>query len=122
MTATSHPAQPLHHHMGEPVSSPDVLDFFEERNRLYKKIGESTRRYKIEKKIRRASALENHPQSLFNRLEGLLYSLLCAAALVSLLWALAGLADFSTSPARQPAGAALQVRSEMQAQQTRSEP
>ena len=122
MTATSHPAQPLLHHMGEPVSSPDVLDFFEERNRLYKEIGESTRRYKIEKKIRRATALENHPRSLFDRLEGLLYSWLCAAALVSILWALAGLADFSTSRARQPVGAALQVTSEMQPQRTPSEP
>jgi hypothetical protein len=86
--------------MGEPASS-DLIDFFEERNRLYKEIDKSTRRYKIEKKIRRATALENHPRSLFDRLEGLLYSLLSAAALVSLLWALAGLADFSSSPAQR---------------------
>jgi hypothetical protein len=122
MTATSHPARPLYHHMGEPVSSPDVLDFFEERNRLHKEIGESTRRYKIERKIRRATALENHPRSLLDRLEGLLYSFLSAAALVSVLWALAGLADFSNSPARQPAGPALQVRPEMQPQQAPSKP
>jgi hypothetical protein len=77
------------------------MDFFEERNRLYKEIDKSTRRYKIEKKIRRATALENHPRSLFDRLEGLLYSLLSAAALVSILWALAGLADFSSSPAQR---------------------
>lgn len=104
MTATSHPAQPFLHHMGEPVSSPEVLDFFEERNRLYKEIGESTRRYKIEKKIRRATALEHRPRSLFDLLEGLLYSLLSAAALVSILWALAGLADFSTSPTQRTRG------------------
>ena len=102
MTGTSSPPRPRYHHMGEPASS-DLIDFFEERNRLYKKIDKSTRRYKIEKKIRRATALENHPRSLLGRLEGLLYSLLSAAALVSILWALAGLADFS-SPPTQPIG------------------
>ena len=101
MTATSIPARALYHHMGEPAPSPDIIDFFEERNRLYKEIDKSTRRYKIEKKIRRANALDNHPRSLFDRLEGLLYSLLSAAALVSVLWALAGLADFSSSPAQR---------------------
>ena len=100
MTATSSPARPLYHHMGEPASS-DLIDFFEERNRLYKEIDKSTRRYKIEKKIRRATALENYPRSPFDRLEGLLYSLLSAAALVSILWALAGMADFSSSPAQR---------------------
>ena len=102
MTATSSPARPLYQHMGEPASS-NLVDFFEERNRLYKEIDKSTRRYKIEKKIRRVTALENHPRSLLGRLEGLLYSLLSAAALVSILWALAGLADFS-SPPTQPIG------------------
>ena len=101
MTATSSPARPLYHHMGEPAPSPDIIDFFEERNRLYKEIDKSTRRYKIEKKIRRATALEDHPRSLFDRLEGLLYSLLLAAALVSILWALAGLADFSSAPSQR---------------------
>ena len=100
MTATSSPARPLYQHMGEPASS-NLVDFFEERNRLYKEIDKSTRRYKIEKKIRRATSLENYPRSLFDRLEGLLYSLLSAAALVSILWALAGLADFSSSPAQR---------------------
>jgi len=100
MTATSSPGRPLYHHMGEPASS-DLIDFFEERNRLYKEIDKSTRRYKIEKKIRRATALENYPRSPFDRLEGLLYSLLSAAALVSILWALAGMADFSSSPAQR---------------------
>jgi len=98
MTATSGPARPLHQHMGEPASS-DLIDFFEERNRLYKEIDKSARRYKIEKKIRRGAALENYPRSLSDRLEGLFYSLLSAAALVSILFALAGLADFSSSPA-----------------------
>ena len=102
MTATSSPGRPVYHHMGEPASS-DLIDFFEERNRLYKEIDKSTRRYKIEKKIRRVTALEYHPRSLLDRLEGLLYSLLSAAALVSILWALAGLADFS-SPPTQPIG------------------
>ena len=101
MTVTSSSARPLYHHMGEPAPSQDIVDFFEERNRLYKEIDKSTRRYQIEKKIRRATALENHPRSLFDRLEGLLYSLLSAAALVSILWALAGLADLSSSPAQR---------------------
>jgi hypothetical protein len=86
--------------MGEPASS-DLIDFFEERNRLYQEIDKSNGRYKIEKKMRRATTLEKHPRSLFDRLEGLLYSLLSAAALVSILWALAGLADFSSSPAQR---------------------
>jgi hypothetical protein len=101
MTTTSGPARPHYHHMGEPISSPGVIDFFTERDRLLEEIGEFNRRHKIKEEIRQAAAQRN--QGLSDRLETWLYSMLSAAALVCLLWGILGLADFA-SPRTQRAG------------------
>jgi hypothetical protein len=87
MTATSSPARPLYHHMGEPISSPDVIDFFTERDRLVAE---------IDLRVRKSPALRSHATTLFDRLEDCLYSLISAAALVSVLWGILSLADFTT--------------------------
>jgi hypothetical protein len=55
MTTASSPARPQYHHMGEPISSPGVIDFFTERDRLLEEIDEFNRRHKITEEIRQAA-------------------------------------------------------------------
>ncbi|MGA8660441.1 MAG: hypothetical protein WB586_30355 [Chthoniobacterales bacterium] len=104
MTTTSSPARSHYHHMGEPISSPGVIDFFTERDRLLAEIDEFNRRHKIKEEIRQAAARRS--QGLSDRLETWLYSMLSAAALVCLLWGILGLADFA-APRAQRTGAAV---------------
>jgi hypothetical protein len=92
MTVTSSPARPRYHQTGEPISSPDAIDFFTERDRLLAEIDKFNGQLEIDQEVRKGT--HRRSTTLFERLEDWLYSLLSAAALVSLLWGILGLADF----------------------------
>jgi hypothetical protein len=75
-------------------SSPYVIDFFAGRDRLLAEIDQATKQFEMERRERSAE--------LFDPLEDWLYSLISAAALVSVILAILCMAQFRTPGTRLP--------------------
>jgi hypothetical protein len=89
MTATSRPLRSIDHRadLNEPPadSSPCTIDFFADRDRLVTDIDQATKQFEIELPVRTDAARRERPAELFDPLEDWLYSLISAAALVSVI-------------------------------------
>jgi hypothetical protein len=103
----SSPVQSINHRadVNEPpaASSRCVIDFATGRDRLLPEIEESTTQFEIEQELRKVAAQRKSSAELFDRVEDWLYWLISAAALVSLLFGILCLSDF-TMPRTQSIG------------------
>ena len=106
MTATSRPLRSFDHHpdLNEPPadSSPYIIDFFAGRDRLLAEIDQATEEFEIEQPVRTAASRSERPDELFDPLEDWLYSLISAAALVSVILAILCMAEFRTPGTQLP--------------------
>jgi len=110
MTATSRPLRSIDHRadLNEPPadSSPCIIDFFAGRDRLLAEIDQATEEFEIEQPVRTAASRSERPDELFDPLEDWLYSLISAAALVSVILAILCMAEFrmpgTQLPKQQP--------------------
>jgi hypothetical protein len=106
MTASSTPLRSIDHRaeLNEPPadSSPCIIDFFAGRDRLLTEIGQTTKRFDVEQPVRAAGARHGRSAELFDPLEDWLYSLISAAALVSVILAILCMAEFKLPRARLP--------------------
>ena len=90
--------------MNEPPadSSPCIIDFFAGRDRLLAEIDQATEEFEIEQPVRTAASRSERPDELFDPLEDWLYSLISAAALVSVILAILCMAEFRMPGTRLP--------------------
>jgi hypothetical protein len=106
MTATSRPLRSIDHRadLNEPPadSSPYIIDFFAGRDRLFAETDQATKQFEIEQRVRTAAARSKRRDELFDPLEDWLYSLISAAALVSVILAILCMAEFRTPGTRLP--------------------
>jgi hypothetical protein len=106
MTATSRPLRSIHRRadLNEPPadSSPCIIDFFAGRDRLLAEIDQAPKQFDIEQPFRMAAARPERSVELFDPLEDWLYSLISAAALVSVILAILCMAEFRTPGTRLP--------------------
>ena len=106
MTATSRPLRSVDHRadLNEPPadSSPCIIDFFAGRDHLLAEIDQTTEQFEIEQPVRRAAARSERPNELFDPLEDWLYSLISAAALVSVILAILCMAEFRAPGTQLP--------------------
>jgi hypothetical protein len=106
MTATSRPLRSIDHRadLNEPPadSSPCIIEFFAGRDRLLTEIDQTTEQFEIEQPVRADTGRPKRPVELFDPLEDWLYSLISAAALVSVILAILSMADFRIPRTRLP--------------------
>lgn len=106
MTATSRPLRSIDHRadLNEPPadSSPCIIDFFAGRDRLIAETDRATKKFEFEQAVRTAAARSERADELFDPLEDWLYSLISAAALVSVILAILCMAKFRTPDTQIP--------------------
>ena len=106
MIATSRPLRSIDHcaNLNElPAdSSPCIIDFFAGRDRLLAETDQATIQFEIEQPVRTTAVRSERRNELFDPLEDWLYSLISAAALVSVILAILCMAKFRTPGTRLP--------------------